>query len=749
MIRFCGGVLFIALIPKEWVWPAWPVLVGLSLLLMVPRYRLLLAVLLGAFLGLGSASWGIAHKLPVDQEGQNLQLTGEIIGLPQKIDQYCHYLIAVDSLSAQQQATPWYKPIPRKLSLADYHCEQLLPPGVHGVWQVRLKRPHGYANQGGMDAERRWFSQGIDARGYIRQTLLLDNNKPWSIDYLRWRITQQINQALINRDAKPLLQALLIGDKRALTAEHWQVFRETGTIHLLVISGLHIGLVSGFAWLLSLGVLRLIPQSSIFHRRLIAAGCALAAALSYALLAGFTLPTQRALVMTSLVLYSWLGRGQYHFIQRLALAVMLVLLLDPLAMFSPGFWLSFAAAAMLLYLIKAQGAVKEGVRCFIHLQAGLALLSIPLLALFFNQVPVSSVLVNFLAVPLVSFILLPLSLLAMLLFLSPWQSVGLLRLVADGWGLFWQGLQWLHDAVAWTWQLAQPSLFAVSLAILGTVWLMAPRMVPGRLLGCLFWLPLLLPKPALFTAGEYEISVLDVGQGLAVHVRTANHQLIYDTGASYSSGFSVAEKTLIPYLRAAGIERINRLLVSHGDNDHAGGYRRVLQQLSVDESLVNADGVVGCQRGQNWQWDGVDFQVLHPDGQKWVKSNNRSCVLKITSDAGSVLIPGDIEAEIERRLLSQEPQSLKADVLVVPHHGSQTSSTLDFILAVQPRFAAVSAGYRSRFGHPHPAVISRYTHAQITVLNTAEKGQLSFHFQPGSTIEVTEYRKKNNRYWTD
>lgn len=768
MIGFCFGVMAFLLLPLAFYHYWWAFIAFTILLILLSRFirfeqkRYLTPFSLGLTLSACFAAWGNAHLIPKSLEKQDLVVKGVVSGLPLKSGNRCRFNLDVDSISSldafaldnastHNKALTW---TPRQIQLNHYQCEELIPPGQKISAVVRLKQPHSFANQGGFDFERSWFSQGVDARGYVRsietitkQTSFIERS---TVDRWRFSIAQKLDEADLDEDAKPILKAILLGDKRGLNQQAWRTLRNTGTVHLLIISGLHICLVSGFVVLTICGMGRLLSAISVQKRRQVAVVVALLSALLYALMAGFTLPTQRALVMTSVVLLSWLSVRHYSIIQRLALAAVIVLVIDPLAYLSAGFWLSFAATTILLYLIAGSYKQRHWLVGLFKLQFGLFLISIPLLAFWFYQVPLVSMVFNLFAVPLVSFFLLPFSLVGLILWLVA-DSLGvagisLLSLSADCWAFFWLGLTQGELWLSQQWHLGQPSLLVTVLALIGTLWLLTPKPILGRLLGAVLWLPLFFVPETKLEPGDFKVSMIDVGQGLSVLVNTENHFLLYDTGASFND-FSIAGITVIPFLQSQHIQTLDKLVISHGDNDHRGGLSAISDAFEIKDVVENSQKHSGCHVGQYWVWDSVRFEYLHPSHPLPEKSNNRSCVLKVSNGLSSILLTGDIEAEIEAELIKNNKLALKADVLLVPHHGSKTSSSLTFLEAVNPEVAINSAGYLNRYKHPHPDIEQRYSDSGIPFYNTAHEGQIFVHFDNRGRIDVSTFRSTNLAFW--
>jgi competence protein ComEC len=569
-----------------------------------------------------------------------------------------------------------------------------------------------------------------------------------------------------------VLVALVIGDQREITQSDWAIFNRTGIGHLISISGLHITMVSGmFAGLMSYFWRRSFFTQMHLPLQLpvqkVAALSAALMALLYVALSGFGVPAQRTLLMISIVaLAVWSGRvvGLSYV---LCLALGAVVVFDPWAVLWPGFWLSFAAVAVILYVSVGRieggfdGSVFHRLRIKLiqawHIQYAITIGLVPLSLLLFAQLSLISPLANAVAIPLVSFVIAPLALIACVL-PTPLSTC------------LWQLSHWFVTQLASCLQLFSVQAFAVKtfttpsigiffLALIGTAWLLAPRGWPWRFLGWFCWLPLIFQKPEIPGAGQFNVMAFDVGQGMAILVETASHRLLYDAGPYYSPVSDAGSRVILPYLNAHGIAHLDTMLISHNDNDHSGGALSLLHSISVRQlmSSLKPDSAIiasakshqRCQAGQSWQWDGVTFEILQPvaasyESEKW-HPNARSCTLKISTTRLSILLPGDIEAIQEDELLHAIPEKLPVTVLLVPHHGSGTSSTPAFLQAVQPQLALFQVGYLNRYRHPKPQVFERYAEFGIQRLRTDESGAIRLQF--GDTLVFSEYRKEHARYW--
>jgi competence protein ComEC len=466
-------------------------------------------------------------------------------------------------------------------------------------------------------------------------------------------------------------------------------------------------------------------------------------------------PAQRTLYMLGTIALVSLLRRRLAARQVLAIALLVVLILDPWAVLSAGFWLSFGAVALLLFTSAGRLQAGHWLAQWGRAQWAMLIGMLPLLLALFQQFSLVSPFANALAIPVVSFIVTPLTLLAalpglqFLLWPAYWVMQLLMTVIA-----FLADLPWA------VWQQHAPPWWATLLALAGTAWLMLPRGVPARWVGLLLYLPLLFVAPQRPAAGDMKMTVLDVGQGLAVHVQTRNRDLVFDTGPSFSPDADSGTRVLVPYLRAAGVQKLDGLVVSHEDNDHAGGADSLLQAIPTGwmlsslpfENPLSAAPVqhIACSDGQRWQWDGVSFEVLHPDAAQYLhaplKTNNMSCVIRIASRHGSALLTGDIETIDEMQMLTLHAAGLKSDVLLAPHHGSNTSSSPEFLAAVNASRAVFTVGYRNRFQHPRPNIVMRYRERNTQIFRSDEDGAVTLDFGVNG-ITVSREREMHKRYW--
>lgn len=722
----------------------------------------LLAGLCGVAWGVVYGHFALANILPDDLVQQDVFVEGRIAGIPQSDSRRQRVVLAVEQARNADGKNLTAK-FPARIQLSWYQQEQLLVAGERWQLQVRLKQPRAFINPGGFDYEVWLLRRGIGAVGYVRKG---EFNRwlapPSSLDISHWRFAlQQWVLSTIDTPYRGVLLALLIGDRSLIEPAQWEVLQQTGTNHLIAISGLHVGFVALLGLLLGGGFGRLL---NVYVHRFSPVWLACAGASSFAFfysaLAGFSLPTQRALIMVLVAQYAYVMRRSFRPRDGLLVAFVLVLLRDPLAAYDPGFWLSFGAVGVLL--LAFVGRIPTSRRrlpgaSLIYSQWVIFIGLLLPLALLVNTTSLLAPLANLLAIPLVTFIVVPAVLIAAASrSLLPNASEFLLSVADKGLeGLFWflQALLTLADG-----RLNPVLVFnsrALWLAAAGFALILLPRAIPGRWLGYpALLIALLVPiksRPAL------QVTVMDVGQGLAVVVQTQGRTLVYDAGPAFGDSFDAGAGILLPYLRAEGVGHIDTLVISHNDNDHAGGVGGLLDNIAVDSVLWGEtpparlwalpEKNASCHEAAPWQWDGVNFQFLTWPISAGAKSNDRSCVLLVEYAGQTLLLPGDIGTAIEQRLLNAGQVPAGIDLLLAAHHGSRSSSAAAFVEFIQAKQVIYSAGYRNSHGHPHPIVVERFNTAGSRAFNTANSGALEFIWRRDQPLEIVEYRVKQRRYW--
>lgn len=726
----------------------------------------ILIFFLGGFFWAGiRADLTMASRLGEHWYGRDVRVQGVIAQLTQPGDRGTRFVMDIERILTVGAT------VPRRVSITWYGEWGAGRKGIPDLragqrWQmvVRLRPPHGTSNPHGFDFQAWLLERGIRATGYVRDrpSARLVTPMVWRPGYVVQRLREKIRQNLLELlDGRPyggIIVALAVGDQRAITQSQWRVLTRTGTNHLVSISGLHITLVAGLMFAV---VLRLWRRSAWLAARVSPLRAAtlfgLIAAVLYAALAGFAIPAQRAVCMLAVVAVLLFNGWRWPAPAILGTALLFVLLLDPMAVGSPGFWLSFGAVATIL-LVGTTGAQRDSlVRRWTRLQWSISLALIPLLLVLFQKVSVIAPVANLFAIPLVSLCVAPLALMQVVVPFGP-----LAALAHEAVRLVFVALEWLSVLPGAVWQQHAPVTWTLPFGVLGVVLMLLPRGFPARWTGIVLVLPMFVVRPAAPAPGQLWLTVLDVGQGLAVVARTANHTVLFDTGPDYQGWSDAGRRIVAPYLRGEGVSVIDLLVISHDDLDHSGGAASLLAQFDVRQVIspqrgnvfgsTSRDNAIRCHAGQSWQFDQVKFEILYPEAQTVARSsggdNDRSCVLRVESGHGVVLLPADIERRSEQFLVDTAKSRLAADMLVAPHHGSKTSSSGQFVSAVGARLVVFPVGYANRYGHPHPVVAERYRAAGAVQMRTDRTGAVIVKFGPEG-MSVSAWRNTRRRYWNE
>jgi len=718
-------------------------------------FRALFVVLLGFIWAWQQAHWRLEHKLAIAIEDKTLMAEGYIASIPEPQIDGVRFEFFITQL--KQDAQLW--PSPGRVRLTWMNSPFSLNVGDKWQLQVRLKQPHGTMNPGGFDYEAWLFEHNIRATGYVRPSI--DNhllNSRWfhyPLDRLRQAIATHITQCLKQSNFTGFITALTVGVRDAVTPQQWQILRGTGTNHLIAIAGLHIGFVAGISFFLVNFIWRRLGNLILYIPAQQAAACAaLIAAIFYSALAGFALPTQRAVIMIAVYLCSVLLRRNLPAWQALLLALLIILVVDPLAPLSSSFWLSFIAVAFIIYGINGRKNSLLGWRQWLRMQWIIAMGLIPLLLLFFQQVSLAGFIANMLAIPYVGFVVMPLSLLGVLgwLIIPSWSN-SIFYLAGRAFALFWPVLQFIANITWLQWHTAIANGWLFLAAMIAVLLFLAPRGFPARWLGIFWFAPLMGWKPQTPPTNEVWFTLLDVGQGLATVIQTQHHLLVYDTGPKFNTDFDMGDSIVVPYLRSIGVAKVDMLVISHGDNDHIGGAQSVIAETQVQKIITSVPekfapgSAQPCLQGQSWQWDGVNFKFLYPPVRQINLDNDSSCVLQISVGKQSLLLTGDIEHKSEHYLLQNEAEFLPANIIIAPHHGSISSSTPDFIKAVMPQYVLFPVGYLNRYHFPNPAVVMRYQQIGAKNYDTATAGAIRFQFNGISSILPPACYRLSHRYF--
>lgn len=829
MLAFLAGVITLCfcstlfLMPQAYYWLAF--LLALLLIRIcnhfalfsffsIPTYfklplNLIFDISILFLLGMLYAQWQAANqlstRLPSSLDGSDATVTGTIISIIErrpsqgygKQDFYQRFLFEVNDFVVDSNGD---LDSTREVSISDYQPRLLqinnyqyldLKSGQQWQFILRLKKPRGNSNPGGFDYLRYLLTQRIDATAYIRDpknALFIDAGQASFTNKIRASRIESLEASLQQLTNKGLLKALLFGDRSSLNASDRALLQRTGTSHLLAISGLHIGVAALFAAIIVKGFLWLMPRlMHYWARSLIIALVALPVASFYAIVAGFSLSTRRALIMLSCFLLLLALRRQTYFLQTLTLTALLIVVIDPLAVLSAGFWFSFSAVAILLWAgrsIRFSADSKQKLKIFILAQLAIFIAMPLVLSMFTAQVTLLTPLANFVAIPLVSIAVVPAAIAGLLLSYGSLSISHILFSIAD---FFLSGiiflLHWIdsisiylrHSQFNIELLSFQPSLNALffTAAFIAIIILLGRNKLPAYAAASIIWLVIFNPigmrqQSALVPLkdGDLVITQLDVGQGSALLISTRDYHLLYDTGPRYSASSNAAHTIIKPYLETMQINRLDTIVVSHGDNDHSGGAEYLSEFSSVKSWLLGGRAEIQrisntkqCIAGQQWLRDGIHFQILHPSRDIAVnaKENDQSCVLFVKTARnhhGLILFTGDISRRVEQQLVQTyqthlSSQRLAADILIVPHHGSASSSSHALLSAVQPKVGLISAGHRNRYGHPNKHVVERYLSREVNLYRSDQLGAIQLVFRNGQWQGPFCAKYRARHFWQD
>ena len=811
-----GGsfLLFLPQVPQYWRYICiFASLLSLLAIFLLQKFNLAKKIALVAIFIVMGFAWNAQYAenrleniLPIELEGKELTLNGRVAALPQGGVQGAKFAFDVDSATHGGVVIEEFS---RRIYLSwqpAWRNPQAIPevkPGQRWKLKVKLKRPYGSLNPHTFDFERWSFHQDFGASGSVRSgELLLDKDIAWPefelrMELARWHLRNKI-QSMLPQDARyaGVLIALVMGDQNAINQDDWQVFNATGIGHLISISGLHVTMLAGVGATLAAFIWRRRTWPLLVPVGKVAAVSGFVTAFVYAWLAGFQIPAQRTMYMVGVVAFAlWTGRNPRSFdIWWWALAF--VLLIDPMAPYTPGFWLSFGAVAAILYGMGGSSGLlgiptgkelevhwvwrmSQALREACRVQAVVTLALLPLTLFWFSQVSIVSPLANAFAIPLVSYIVTPLAIAGALLpeFIGRWL-LNPAHLCMEYLAIV---LEWM---ASWSWSVVwsrQPEWWALAISGCGMIYAISPGSLHktwGRRLFAISFSFILFIPPTLFgganlAQGEFKAVVLDIGQGTAVLIETANRTLLYDTGPIQGKKDDAGQRVILPYLRGRGIDRMDRMVISHSDSDHVGGAASLLKHIQLDlmmgslpvnnPLLINLKArkipSIPCRFGQQWNWDGVEFLIWHPHEESVFadqypgKPNEMSCVLEVRNQNSSLWLTGDVEkqgeADITNRLDSEALKEIgnREIIFMAPHHGSKTSSSLEILKKLQPNRAFAQNGYRNRYGHPHPDVTARYKALEVPFYQTPHTGAQVWWFKKDAKASTQFLRHDIKRLW--
>jgi competence protein ComEC len=749
----CGTCLLLSLpaLPSGWIVAA-GIAVGASLAL-GSRHPSPLAFVIGFGWCWFVVSGRLDQRLDPALEGRTLELRGTVASVPQLAEAGTRFRFATEPAPG----------VPPLVDITWYETTSVPKAAERMVLLVRLRRPRGFSNPGGYDQEARLLREGVGASGYVKSAT--NQGRDWRdiarspVLVARGAIADAIREVLGARPATGIVAGLAVGLQDALSREQWRELARSGTSHLMAISGMHIGMFATVAaWLTSRVQRWRQRRGSLGARRDAAVVAGTLAAFGYSLLAGWSVPTQRTMIMITMVAVALLLRRRVGVADALSLGAIAVLLFDPLAPLAVGFWLSFGAVAAIL-LATTGGLAKAGIVAgFAEAQFAVTIGLVPVLAACFGNVSLVSALVNIFAIPLYTLFIVPAIMVATTVVLAvPSPGAAALRGVAWVIEFTWP---LISAPAAWplaTWGVAALPAWAWIVLVAGAVAAMVPLPAPGRVAGALMVVALCAWRAVPPAQGSAHFALLDVGQGLAAVVETRHHLLVYDTGPAFRSGTDAGVLVVEPYLRSRGRRQVDLLVASHDDGDHTGGSMSLAELMPVRHFAASGKALDGigdgpaerCRAGVRWTWDGVDFEWLHPASTLLRRDNDRSCVLLVRAGNEALLLTGDIQRDAEAEMLGRGlPAGIT--VVVVPHHGSRTSSGQGLVDATRPRWALVPAGYRNRWGFPAPSVLERWSRTGAQALDTATSGAIEIDLGPAGTSSVPlEWRRTALRPWRD
>jgi competence protein ComEC len=695
---------------------------------------------IGFIYAVGYGHYAKSHQL-VSIPDSHIRVIGKVSNLPIDKNNKLKFSFNINQIEGNYNL--------KKILISWYNTDEIVKAGQIWQFDLKLKPIHGYKNPGSFDYSKWLFRQGYDATATVKTAQLFED-KSYDLNSIintyRASLSQLIERKILLPRIQALIKALTIGDKSQISYEDSQLFQETGTAHLIAISGLHIGLMA-FLGVLCGRLVFLFMTNEKFNRFKYEAIFAIGFALIYSLLAGFSIPTIRALIMVIAFSMAYVIKKQISRWQAWSIALIIVLSIDPLSVLDVGFWFSFGAVAALMFAFTGKKINHNRIKSFGDAQIVILIGLLPLMVIVFGKINLLTPIANLIVLPLASLLLIPLLFASFLVHVfSESLASYLFNFVEKITNILFMILDYLQQFNFLTIPINKSDKLSFFSLTLVAIILLLPKLFRWRYITLILLIPVFLIKPNELNQGEFQVNVLDVGQGLSVVVTTTDHTLLYDTGAKFETGFNLASTVVIPYLYKQGISHVDKLILSHKDNDHAGGVEEMKSEYLTMELYDVAGQYKDCKKGLFWKWNDVRFEVLSPFNIDPYLGNNSTCVIKISNQYSSFLLTGDIEEPVEYRLINQLPKNIQSDVLLVPHHGSRTSSSLNFLNSVDPKIALNSSGYNNQFNHPHPKIKQQYLDRSIEFLDTQDKGMIELKFS-NSEIKFHQYSDSNRRFW--
>ncbi len=719
-----------------------------------PQLRIVGLMLCSFLWATAAIYWQLDHRLSSDLNNKRLIVVGEVLNIPRTSPISTNFLFKPITFNTKTDN------LPEKIRLNWRNAPDVLAPGQ--IWEltVKIKQPHGFQNPGGFDYERWMFTRGIQATGYVVKSAqnIQQGDNSFSLNAIRYGVKQHIEKSCLNCENTGLIQALALGFRGNISHQTRSLLNKTGTAHLIAVSGLHIGIVAGVFYTLGLLFWSKIFYSGRLKQKELAMLTAWAGGLCYSLLSGFDLPAQRAMLMLTVVLVTLLVRSPFNLLHSINTALVLIIIVSPLAVLSESFWLTFSALMIIAFGAFLLQRETSRFKQLIIIQLLFSILFIPLSIFIFGQIHSASLAANLIAVPLVSFIIVPLNFILLMLFWLPQSLLQTLYVLLDkllslltGYLelLMNNGLQAINIAEIDGWQL-------ILLCFCFLLMLM-PKGFMSKALLLFFIAPILFWNLTLRTDQQLKMTALDVGMGTSIVLQTAHHSLIYDFGPGNKNGYSLGEWVVLPFMLNEGITQPDRIVISHADQDHSGGfyalqddYRGVPLYTGTPEGILQKfpqlPVVNDCHQTEGWTWDGVIFEFISNQPAVSASENNRSCVLKVTIQQNSILIAGDIEYKQEQSLIETNRSALTSTVLVAPHHGSLTSSSDAFISTVSAESIIFTTGFLNRWKFPRSEIVQRYLKTGAQVMQTDNTGAVQVNCN-SENCAVEKYRLQHPRLW--